>query len=260
MLVVGLVLGIGYLRMIEERLIFFPERQLAATPADIGLDYTERRFVAADNVELHGWYMPHAEARWTVLHMHGNAGNISHRLHLYRRWHDMGLSVFGFDYRGYGASAGKPSEHGLYADAQAAWNELTERLQIPPGRVILAGRSIGCAMAATLAAQKHAAALVLETPFTNIADMTRFHYPWLPAGLVRSRFDTRSAIPKVHVPLLVIEAGDDSIVPAGMAARLLALANEPKVMISLPGDHNDFDVRSEAAYIAAWRRFLAGLG
>jgi len=251
---------LGTMLLFEEHYIYFPEAEIGRTPADIGLGFTEQRFRTADGLLLHGWYIPAAGSRLTLLHFHGNAGNISHRLPLYRQWHDLGLSVFAFDYRGYGRSEGKPSEEGLQRDARAAWQALSAIDGFSAGRTLLAGRSLGAAVAAGLASEVGAAGLALETPFTNVSEMAEHHYPWLPLRwLARSRFDTLAAVSRVHIPLLLISAEDDQIVPAGMAERILAAANAPKRHIQLPGGHNDFDMGPNDGYRQAWLAWLDSL-
>jgi len=262
LLLVALSAGalLSYMVAFEDQFIYFPDRSLQQKPSDIGLRFEEVRFQTTDGEQLSGWYMHHHSARFTVLHFHGNAGNISHRLHLYRRWHMMGLSVFAFDYRGYGSSSGKPDEDGLYNDARAAWTQLTAKRGVPPETVIIAGRSLGAAVAATLAAEVEAAGLVLETPFTSIADMAAHHYPLLPLRwLVRSRYDVEGMIESLSVPLLLISAGNDEIVPSGMAEHIFAAAGEPKMHRVLAGGHNDFDIRSDKAYDETWLNWLEQL-
>ncbi|MDX8406308.1 MAG: alpha/beta fold hydrolase, partial [Mariprofundus sp.] len=179
----------------ENGYIYFPDKQIVQTPQDAGLPYGDIHFTAADGVKLHGWYMPHAQARFTLLHLHGNAGNISDRLAQYRHWHALGLSVFAFDYRGYGNSEGEPSEEGLYADALAAWTLLQNQSKYGDRPIIIAGRSLGCAVAARLAAEVKPAGLALEAPFTSLPDMSRAAYPWLPLYLlVHNQLDTRTAV------------------------------------------------------------------
>jgi len=251
---------LSYMVSFEDQFIYFPDRKLQQSPSDIGLQFEDIRFQAADGERLFGWYMPHEFARFTVLHFHGNAGNISHRLFLYRRWHMLGLSVLAFDYRGYGKSTGKPEEVGLYNDARVAWLQLTEKHGIPPKAIIIAGRSLGAAVAAKLAGEVEAAGLALETPFTSIADMAAHHYPMLPLRwLVRSQYDTETMVKSLHMPLLLISAGNDEIVPSGMAERIFAAASEPKTHKVLAGGHNDFDLRSDKSYSEAWSNWLEQL-
>ena len=244
----------------EDQFIYFPYRELQQKPSDVGLKFEEIRFQAADGESLHGWYMPYESSRFTVLHFHGNAGNISHRLSLYHRWHMMGLSVFAFDYRGYGESTGKPDEAGLYNDARAAWLQLTEKRAISPKAIIISGRSLGAAVAVKLATEVQAAGLVLETPFTSIPDMAAHHYPILPLRwLAHSQYDLESMVKSLTMPMLLISAGNDEIVPAGMAERIFAAASEPKTHKVLAGGHNDFDFRSDKSYGEAWLNWLEQL-
>jgi len=238
--------------------IYFPARELEQTPAAVGLSFRNVRFTTDDGVTLHGWYMPHPHARFTLLHLHGNGGNMSNRIAQYRRWHAMGLAVFAFDYRGYGLSEGTPSEEGLHKDALAAWTLLQHGT--PEGSVIIAGRSLGCAVAARLAAEVKPVGLALEAPFTSLPDMTAATYPWLPLRwFVQTRLDTEAALKAQQTPLLLISAANDEIIPGWMADRIFTAANQPKLHASLPGGHNDFDSVSERDYLKLWRQWLSEL-
>lgn len=260
LMLAGLLAVSALMLLFEEKYIYFPDRDIAATPETAALAYRELRISAGDGVMLHGWFIPASKNSKTLLHFHGNAGNISHRLHLYRQWHDMGLNVMAIDYRGYGKSGGTISESGLYRDAEAAWQYLVAELKTPPENTIIAGRSLGAAVAAKLAIGKKAAGLVLETPFTNIREMAAEHYPWLPVhALIRTRLDTLAYVQESDLPLLVIAAKDDEIVPLAMPQRIHAAGSEPKWLVRLSGGHNDFDILSETAYRAAWQSWLRNL-
>jgi fermentation-respiration switch protein FrsA (DUF1100 family) len=172
----------------------------------------------------------------------------------------MGLAVYAIDYRGYGRSQGSPSEKGLYRDARAAWADLTGVLAVRPQRIVIAGRSLGSGPAVQLATEVRPAALVLESPMTNLPDMARVVYPFLPVSLlVRSRFDNLRKVPDLACPLLVIHAEHDEIIPPSMGRRVFDAAHEPKHWTLVPGGHNDFDDVSTDAYVAAWRSFLDSL-
>ncbi|MES0371875.1 MAG: alpha/beta hydrolase [Mariprofundaceae bacterium] len=252
----------GWMLINEDQYIYFPDREIYHTPKTVGLEFQDIQLTTDDGIVLHGWLMPHPEARFTLLHFHGNAGNISHRLHLYEQWHRMGLSVLAMSYRGYGKSEGAPSEKGFYSDARAAWRELVQRQKIPSSQIIIVGRSMGCAVATKLATnistEAKPAALVLETPFTNIPDMATEHYPWMVPirFLAQTQFDTLENIGRVHVPVMVISAENDELVPADMSRKIYAVANRPKQWIALPGMHNDFDISSSSTYTRAWNRWL----
>ena len=245
---------------VEHSFLYFPTRALSATPATYGLQFEEVWFEAADGVRLHGWFVPARRARGTLLWLHGNAGNIGHRVHNLRLYHDaLGIHVFLFDYRGYGLSEGRPSEAGLLRDAEAAWHLLRARPDVDPRGIVPFGQSLGAAVAAELATRVEPAALILESPFTTLLDMGRHHYWFLPVRwLVRSRYDTLGAIRKVRAPVLVLHGDADEIVPFDMGEQVFAAAAEPKAFYRIPGaSHNDTYLVGGQAYLRALREFLA---
>jgi len=244
---------------LEQRYVYFPERRLEATPEAVGLDYEEVRFAAADGTALHGWYLPGAPKRPLVLFCHGNAGNISHRLASLRLLRGLGAGVFIFDYRGYGQSAGTPSEEGTYADARGALSWLEGRGWRPED-LIYAGESLGTAVALQLALERPPAGLVLEAPFTSIAAMGRHHSPLLHlllGWLLDVRYDNLDKIGRLAAPLLIIQGEADAIVPPAMARRLFEAARAPKALRLIPGaGHNDLLFAGGERYREAWRVFL----
>ena len=247
--------------MIERNFIFFPEEAMAATPTNWGLDFEDVYFTAADGVELHGWFVP-GQSEVTWLWFHGNAGNISHRLENLSLLRDhLGVSVFLFDYRGYGRSDGHISEDGTYLDAQAARSYLWSRQDVDPGKIVLFGRSLGCAVAVDLASRHRPYALILESPFTSISDMAKRVVPLLPIGVfLRTKYDSLSKIGGISAPLLILHGDQDEVVPVASGLRLYQAANEPKEFYTINGaGHNDTYIAGGEAYFDALRRFLAGL-
>jgi hypothetical protein len=248
----------------QRRLLYQPTRTVAATPADIGLAYEDVRLVNALGTELHGWWLPHPEARFTLLFCHGNGGNVSHRLQSLRIFHDLGLSVLVFDYSGYGHSLGEPSEVATSADARAAWDWLAQR-GVDPATVILFGRSLGGGVAARLAADVTAegtplAGLILESTFTSVPDMGARLYPWLPVRLlVRDRYDSVKALAGLQTPALFIHSPDDEMVPHALGLALFDGYQGPKFFLALRGGHNDGFLVTGQDYVAGLARFLAGL-
>jgi len=244
---------------LESSLIYFPARELAARPADFGLEADELRVAAAEGVRLHGWWIK-GRGETALVWFHGNAGNISHRLpnarELVARF---GLDVFLVDYRGYGLSDGAPSEAGLYADGLAVYDEARAR-GFAPRSIVVFGRSLGAAVAIEVALARETRALVLETPFRSIPAMAREHYPFVPTFLISTRFDSEAKIPRVTVPVLVLHGDRDDIVPLAHARRLFDLAPEPKRFFLIRGaGHNDTYVAGGEAYFQAWGEFLASL-
>ncbi len=250
---------------LEHHFIFFPSAELAWTPAQLGLAYEEVWLESADGVRVHAWFVPgRAEADLpALLFFHGNAGNLSHRVHnlelLHRR---LGLPVLILSYRGYGLSQGRASEQGLYADARAAHSWLEAR-GYPPARQVYFGRSLGAAVALQLALERPPAGLILESPFTSIAALGRHHYKLLfplLGWLVEARFDNLDKIARLEAPLLIIHGRRDRIVPPAMAERLFALAPEPKRLLWLErAGHNDTLDHQPHLYWQAWADFLHSL-
>ncbi len=241
----------------QARLLYFPSRTLAATPADAGLEYEEIALRAEDGTRLSAWFLPAAAARGAILFCHGNAGNISHRLESLQLFHQLGFAVLIFDYRGYGQSAGSPSEEGTAQDAAAAWQYLRRTRQLPPERIVVFGRSLGGAVAARLAASEKPGALIIESAFTSMPDLAAGLYPWLPARwLCRFKYDTRLSLQRLGCPVLIVHSREDEIVPFGHGERLFATAKEPKTFLEIHGGHNGAFLSSGKVYTEGLARFL----
>lgn len=258
--VIGYVLFAALLYFTQARLLYLPNipgRDLMVTPDAYGLVYENVEFETADGETLHGWFLPAGDAQGTVLILHGNAGNISHRLDTLRIWHGLGFNAFIFDYRGYGQSTGRPSEPGTYRDARAAWRYLTETRGLRADRIVLFGRSLGGAVAAYLAVQVRPAGLIVESTFTSVPDIAADVYPWLPGRwLSRFQYPARELITQVRRPVLVVHSPDDEIIPFRHGQALYAAANEPKTLLELRGGHNEGFLLHERNYVRGLREFL----
>ena len=245
----------------QSRLIFLPDmpsRAVGAGPDSIGLAFESVEILAEDGIMLHAWYLPAIEPRGTVLFFHGNAGNISHRLDSLRVFNQLGLSTLIFDYRGYGRSEGKVSEAGFYLDAEAAWRHLTVERGIPAAEIVLFGRSMGAAVAASVADGHRPGALIIESGFVSVPDMAADLYPWLPARrLARIGFPTGDYLRSVTCPVLVVHSRDDEIIPFGHGQILFEMAREPKQFLELRGGHNDGFLVSGRQYHDGLDAFLA---
>jgi uncharacterized protein len=245
------------LYIFQSRLVFYPEvdREVVATPALAGLQYEDILLKTSDGIGLHGWYIPAAQPRGTVLFLHGNAGNISHRLDSIEMFHRLGYSTLIFDYRGYGNSDGAPTEQGTYRDAEAAWRYLTG--QRHACRIILYGESLGGAVAAWLASRQKPAALVIASGFTSVPDLGQQLYPYLPVRwLARIRYDTREYLRSVTAPVLIAHSPEDDIIPFEHGRALFAAANPPKQFLELAGGHNDGFIFTREAWVRVLGDFL----
>ncbi|UCC81290.1 MAG: alpha/beta hydrolase [Candidatus Zixiibacteriota bacterium] len=229
-----------FMFIFQSRLVYFPRQEIEMTPEIAGFNYEDIYFRAEDGVELHGWFIPSGSSRGVILFCHGNAGNISHRLETIKIFNELNLSVFIFDYRGYGKSAGKPSENGTYLDVDAAWIYLSSSRKIDPHRIIAFGRSLGGAVAANLASERPLGGIIVESSFTSVKDLGSEIYPFLPVRLL-SRFDygTLEKIKKVPCPKLIIHSRNDEMISFRHGERIYEAASEPKEFLEISGTHNE---------------------
>ena len=241
----------------QPKFLYKPVKDVTYTPEELSLDYEDVVFKTDDGLELNGWYVPSKGSEFTVLLCHGNGGNITHRLDSINMLHDLGLSCFVFDYRGYGNSQGKPSEEGTYIDARAAYKWLTRKKKAHADHVIVFGRSLGGAVAARLATKVKPRALVLESSFTSYVDMGRKFYPYMPVRwFARFAYRTIDYVRQIHCPVLMIHSRYDEIVPFEFGLELYEAANEPKEMVEISGGHNDAFLISGETYKSAWTKWL----
>jgi fermentation-respiration switch protein FrsA (DUF1100 family) len=249
-ILVGSFLGLSaILTVFQSRLVYFPERAIYATPDVLGLSYEVVEFETSDGVKLAGWFVPAEKHRGVVLFCHGNAGNISHRLESIDVFHRLGLSVFIFDYRGYGKSEGRVSEKGTYLDAEAAWQYVVDERQVDPSEIVIFGRSLGGAVGSWLAQDHTPRALIIESTFTSIPDIAAQLYPFLPVRrLARFRYSAVDYVRRVNCPVLIVHSRDDEMIPFSHGRRLFEAANEPKEFLEIRGTHNEGFITSAKLY------------
>lgn len=235
---------------IENFFVFYPDKTFAAVPSDWGVEYEDLTFEAGDGTKLHGWYFPGNGKGPTVLFSHGNAGNISHRIDNIRRLLDCGLRVFIYDYRGYGKSAGRPSETGIYEDGLAAWDVLVNKKKVLPDNMVLFGRSLGAAVAIEIATKRKAGALIMESAFTSTRDMAKEMFPFqLFAPLLPAHYNNLEKVKQITVPKLIIHGTIDELIPFRMGKGLYDAAHNPKYFFPIRGaGHNDTYVVGEKDY------------
>jgi len=212
-----------FVRFLETHSVYFPMKQIMRTPKEVGLEYDEVFFKTSDGVRLHGWYVGSNQPR-VLLFCHGNAGNISHRVDKILLMKDLGADIFLFDYRGYGRSEGRPSERGLYRDAEAAYEYLISEKKRAPESIVIYGESIGGAVGTDLATKRPVAGLITEETFTSVPAMARIYYPIIPPWFIQSRFDALSKIRKVPYPKLIFHSVNDEIVPFRLGQALFKAA------------------------------------
>lgn len=246
--------------MSEKGIVFFPERYIEATPKDYGLEfYEEVFFPAQDGTRLHGWFVHGPDERAVLLWFHGNAGNISHRLHNLKKLHDaLKIPIFIFDYREYGLSQGEISKAGTFSDAHGAFRYLTSEKGFQKSSVLLFGRSLGTALAVDIASKEECLGVILEAAFTSTDDMMQRYFPFFapqPKSVVK--YDSLSLIDKIKSPVLFIHGQCDQTIPVSMARHLLEKAPDPKEFYEIAGaDHNDTYLVGGHEYFVVWQTFL----
>jgi len=256
-LIVLLALFNGWMYLQQPSMIFFPQKELDETPAAWGLEYEEISLLTADNVKLHGWYLPDPGSRKALLFFHGNAGNISHRGSSVEIFHRLGMNVLIFDYRGFGTSQGEPDESGLYEDARAAWRFLQEEKGFDSKDIILFGRSLGGAVASKLASEVHPAGLILESSFSSARDMADAIMPLISRVVfLRFNLNTLNIIDRIRCPLLVLHGPQDEVIPFRQGEKIFKAAREPKTFVTLQGGHNGGYLLSQPAYEQALEAFI----
>jgi hypothetical protein len=291
-----------FLFVAQGKFIFFPARVIETTPDDFQLKYQDvwlpipTKTGAVESV--HGWWIPASEtppsrggarkgerAQATpqsdrravapvralnkgglggvVLYLHGNGSNVGANVEHANRFHQLGLSVFAIDYRGYGKSQGDfPSESQVYEDAQLAWDYLVQQRGVNPHQIYIYGHSLGGAIAIDLAVRHpEAAGLIVEGSFTSTRAMVDFQKGlfWLfPIDwLLTQRFDSLSKVDRLQMPVLFIHGTADNVVPVEMTKKLFDAAPEPKQLYIVPdGGHNNVAQIGGAEYLQIVSQFL----
>jgi hypothetical protein len=249
------------LRWFEHHQVYQPSAAWCADGTVLGRAWENVFFTTSDGVKLNAWFFPaepdSPHGQWVILFCHGNGGNISHRLDAYSALLETGANVFGFDYRGYGASQGAPSEAGTYLDAQAACQWLRQR-GFAATDIVAFGESLGGGVVSELARRETVAGIILQSTFTSIPDLGAELLPWLPVRwLARIKYDTLSKLPRLHFPVLVMHSRADTLIRFHHGQRLFAAAHEPKLFWELSGDHNQPLEADRAKFVAGVEKFLA---
>ena len=234
----------------QRRLMYHPDPAVPDPTAAGVPEMAAVRVATNDGLDLLAWYRPAEGTHPTILYLHGNAGDLGYRGPKVRPYLDAGLGVLLLAWRGFSGNPGSPSEEGLYADGRAALAFLRGE-GVAADRVVLYGESLGTGVAVHLAAETTPAALVLEAPFTSIADVGAVHYWYIPAcHLVRDRFESAAKIGAVEAPLLILHGERDRVVPVRLGRALLAAANEPKEgLFVAEADHVDLYDHGAAAAV-----------
>jgi hypothetical protein len=214
---------------------------------------------------LTSWFTPPLiPSKPMVLYLHGNGGTIQYRRGIAKQFLDAGYGLLMLEYRGYGGNPGKPTPDGLVQDARAAMEFLRQKLGAR-SKIYIYGESIGGAVAIQMLTKNTDIAvdgLVLYAPFTNLADVVKHVYPWVPVDwLLRYQFDNLSFMDQLRLPILVMHGAADNFVPPDMGRALYEAANQPKelFMVDNANHYNLWDMGATARAIDFINRAHTGL-
>jgi pimeloyl-ACP methyl ester carboxylesterase len=260
------LLVIAILWTAEPLLVFRTDLSRQSTRAFDSNVFHETAFPTSGGLSLHAVVLRHGgdgvTAKW-VLYC-PPAGASTHVARIQGELQDLwafGYNVFAFDYRGFGYNSGEPSEKALYADAAAAYRHLTDAFKLSGSRIILAGRSLGSAVAVELASHVESAGLLLLSPIDSVPLAGARLYPWVPVSLLATnRFDNTPKLERLRSPVVFVHAVDDWLVPPDTARALFRHIAAPKLRLETGGDHHSAGFAGEGGRLDlrdAMRRFWA---
>lgn len=226
------------LYLFQRKLIYFPNPERPKLADHNATDMRVVDIKSCDGLILSSWYKePISKEKPVVLYLHGNGGHIGYRMPIARQILNRGYGLLLLEYRGYGGNKGYPFEKGLYCDARSAIHYLNE-IGIPSNQIILYGESLGTAVATELAVDNESQCLILQSPFSSLSSVAKYHYPWLPLK-PKDKFDSLSRITNIKLPLLILQGDKDKVVPIEEAKALFQKANSPKEFIIFPNKGHD---------------------
>jgi uncharacterized protein len=216
--------------------VYFYQRNLLYHPSEnnylndkIGFTYKEIFIETDKNIKLKSWFIEKDLKNFkTILLFHGNAGNLFNRVYKLNELNKLDLNILIISWRGFSGNEGKPTEKNLYYDAEKAVKWLNNR-GVESRNIILYGESLGTGVATELGKKNVFGGIILESPFTSIANAARIYYPYLPVNiLLKDRYDSIGKIQDITIPILIMHGKKDNIVPQKMGLELYEKANQPK--------------------------------
>ena len=216
--------------------IYFYQRNLLYNPSEnnylndkLNFNYREIFIKTNENIKLKSWFIEKDLKKFkTILLFHGNAGNLFNRVYKLNELSKLDLNILIISWRGFSGNEGKPTEKNLYYDGEKAVKWLNSQ-GLDNKDIILYGESLGTGVATELASKNNFGGIILESPFTSMADTAKIYYPYLPVNLLlRDRYDSKSKIKDIKTPILIMHGKMDNIVPQKMGLELFEKANNPK--------------------------------
>ena len=260
-----LFIGIVAIYLIVLIFLFFFQRNLMYHPDEnnysgdnLEVNIEKVTIKTTDNINLLGWFHnKNLKSYKTIVYFHGNAGTLENRIHKLNHFKDMDVNFLIIAWRGFSGNKGKPSEKGLYEDGKSAINWLLDK-GVKEKNIVIYGESLGTGVATHLSQNKNFGGLILETPFTSMIDAAKNFYPYIPVGLLlKDKFDNKSKIKNISIPVLIMHGEVDQIVPFFMGKKIYEIANEPKY--SYFTKHDNHMMEYDENLIKALNSFLKSI-
>ena len=243
----------------QDRLAFPSPRVRLPDPSEFNIPDAERISVTtSDGVVLRGWYLapaprlPEGQRAAGLVWFYGNMEALAYIGPILRYLRPPHMGVVALDYRGYGESGSAATEAGIYRDAEAAWQYLTQRPEIDPARIAVYGRSVGSVPALYLATSQPVRAVVLDSPLTSAREMASLHYGFLPGFLIHLSLDNRERAARLSAPLLVFHGTKDQIAPVAMGEEIARAGKGELVRIEGAGHNDTYDQGDERYQQKMW--------
>jgi fermentation-respiration switch protein FrsA (DUF1100 family) len=245
LLIVGAACYFGFVTLLyfAQRSILYPIPEKTRTsPAAAGFPEAEERILStSDGEKLVAWHVPPREGKPVIIFFHGNGDILAWRVSWFREMTAAGAGLVAVSFRGYAGSSGSPTEAGLLQDAEAAYAFANQHYA--PERIVVWGFSLGTGPAVALAANRRIGKLILEAPYSSVADVAAAAFPFIPARwFIRDQFHSDQWISNVTAPVLIMHGERDRTIPIRFGERLYELARQPKQMVRFPeGGHDDLE-------------------
>jgi len=242
---------------------YFYQRNLLYHPSEnnyqgdiINFNYQEVLIEVEEGIQIKSWFIKKDLKNYkTILFFHGNAGDLTNRIHKLNELNKLRVNILLISWRGFSNNLGKPTEKNLYHDARKTVQWLNN-YGIENKNIVLYGESLGTGVATELGQNNTFAGIVLESPFTSIADAAKIYYPYLPVNLlIKDRYDSLKKIKNINIPILVMHGKKDDVVPFRMGVELFEKANQPK--FNYFSENDDHMMEFNDQLMNALRKFLS---
>ncbi|WP_420317108.1 alpha/beta hydrolase [Ekhidna sp.] len=237
LLCIYLLIGLAIF-LLQESLIFLPESLPDNYEYSFNKDFEEHNLTMEDGAVINALYFKMKDSRGLIVYFHGNAGNLARWGEVAEPFVDLGYEVLISDYRGYGKSTGNRTEKKLMSDAEEIY-EFAKKLEREE-RIIIFGRSLGCAFASYLASKNNPEKVILETPFYSLTDVARKLFPIYPAAwLLNYRFENHKYLQQTTAPIFIFHGNEDEIVPYESGQKLYEAVEEQATFFTIDGGHHN---------------------